>query len=111
MLGLQVILRTSSDGRISAGGGLFCAGDLLPSFARFSARRIVVRDNSRLRIFVGHGDRPEQGERLIAQLRLRLPADRVEFISLTDMGPAIGVHGGPGTLVVAIHQTTGNAAA
>lgn len=111
MLGLQVILRTSSDGRISAGGGLFGAGDLLPRFARFIARRIVVRDNSRLRIFVGHGDRPEQGERLIAQLRLRLPADRVEFISLTDMGPAIGVHGGPGTLVVAIHQTTGNAAA
>lgn len=109
LLGLQVILRTSSDGRISAGGGLFGAGDLLPRFARFIVRRTALKENAMLRIFVAHGDRPEQGERLMAQLRLRLPPERVEFIALTDLGPAIGVHGGPGTLVVAIHQATRNA--
>jgi len=109
LLGLQVILRTSLDGRISAGGGLFGAGDLLPRFARFIVRRTALKENAMLRIFVAHGDRPEQGERLMAQLRLRLPLERVEFIALTDLGPAIGVHGGPGTLVVAIHQATRNA--
>lgn len=109
ILGLQVILRTSPDGRISAGGGLFGAGDLLPRFARFVARRTVIKADSKLRVFVAHGDRPEQGERLMAQLRLRLPPEQVEFIALTDLGPAIGVHGGPGTLVVAIHHATRNA--
>jgi fatty acid-binding protein DegV len=82
---------------------------LLPRFARFIVRRTALKENAMLRIFVAHGDRPEQGERLMAQLRLRLPPERVEFIALTDLGPAIGVHGGPGTLVVAIHQATRNA--
>lgn len=105
-LRLNVILRTSADGRISAGGGLFGAGDLITRFAKFIVRRTRLASGERLRIFVGHGDRPQQGERLIAQLRARLPDDRVEFIELTDMGPAIGVHGGPGTLVVALQHTT-----
>jgi len=104
LLGLQVILRTFPDGRISAGGGLFGIGDLLPRFARFVARRAAVKDCSRLRVLVGHGDRPGDGERLVSELRARLPAAQLEFIELTDMGPAIGVHGGPGTLVVAIHR-------
>jgi DegV family protein with EDD domain len=105
LLGLGVILRTSPDGRISAGGGLFGTHRLRSRFARFVARRTRFEaDREVLRILVGHGDRPEEGQRLADELAAALPADSVEFCAVTDMGPAIGVHGGPGTLVVAIHR-------
>jgi len=32
----------------------------------------------------------------------QLPPGSVEFAHVTDMGPALGVHGGPGTLIVAL---------
>lgn len=105
LLGLGVILRTSPDGRISAGGGLFGTHRLRSRFARFVARRTRCEaDREILRILVGHGDRPEEGQRLADELAAALPAGSVEFCALTDMGPAIGVHGGPGTLVVAVHR-------
>ena len=93
------------NGRISAGGGLFGTHRLRSRFARFVARRTRFEaDREVLRILVGHGDRPEEGQRLADELAAALPADSVEFCAVTDMGPAIGVHGGPGTLVVAIHR-------
>ena len=106
LLGLNVILRTSPDGRISAGGGLFGAHRLRSRFVRFVVRRArSAADAEVLRILVGHGDRPEEGRQLVEDLVAALPPGSVEFCALTDMGPAIGVHGGPGTLVVAIqHQ-------
>lgn len=105
LLGLRVILRTWPDGKISAGGGLFGPHRLRSRFARFVARRTTF-DPSRetLRVLVGHGDRAEDGQRLADELVAKLPAGSVEFCAVTDMGPAIGVHGGPGTLIVALHR-------
>ena len=57
-----------------------------------------------LRIFVGHGDLPAAGAALVEDLRHRFGDDVIEFAALTDMGPAVGVHGGPGTLIVAVHR-------
>lgn len=104
-LGLSVILRTWPDGKISAGGGLFGSHRLRSRFARYVARRTKI-DSSKesLRVLVGHGDRPEDGQRLAEELVAKLPSGSVEFCSVTDMGPAIGVHGGPGTLIVALHR-------
>jgi fatty acid-binding protein DegV len=59
-------------------------------------------------VLVGHGDRPAEAERLVAELGAVLPAGSVEFCAVTDMGPAIGVHGGPGTLVVAVQRLPRN---
>ncbi len=109
LLGLCVILRTSPDGRISAGGGLFGTHRLRSRFAGFVARRLRgVAAGERLRVLVGHGDRPAEAERLVAELGAVLPAGSVEFCAVTDMGPAIGVHGGPGTLVVAVQRLPRN---
>ncbi|MFM7396392.1 MAG: DegV family protein [Gammaproteobacteria bacterium] len=104
-LGLNVILRTWPDGRISAGGGLFGPVKLRARFARFVARRFRI-DPSReqVRILVGHGDRHEDGRLLAEDLLAKYPSGSVEFCTVTDMGPAIGVHGGPGTLIVALHR-------
>jgi len=105
LLSFNVILRTYPDGRIRAGGGLMRAHRLRSRFARFVTRRCRF-DASResLRIFVGHGGKIEEGRLLTQELEQRFPAGSVEFCALTDMGPAIGVHGGPGTLIVAVHR-------
>ncbi|MEY2624497.1 MAG: DegV family protein [Gammaproteobacteria bacterium] len=105
LLGLNVILRTWPDGRISAGGGLFGPLKLRSRFARFVARRYRIDPaKETVRILVGHGDRQEEGRLLADELVAKYPKGSVEFCALTDMGPAIGVHGGPGTLIVALHR-------
>lgn len=104
-LGLNVILRTLPDGRISAGGGLFGSARLRSRFARFVIRRTRFdHKNEQLRVLVGHGGLLEEGRQLANDLTARLPTGSVEFCAVTDMGPAIGVHGGPGTLIVAIQR-------
>ena len=109
LLGLNVILRTWPDGRISAGGGLFGSVKLRTRFARFVARRYRIdAGRERVRILVGHGDRLEEGRLLAEELVDRFPKDAVDFCLLTDMGPAIGVHGGPGTLIVALQRIPKN---
>jgi DegV family protein with EDD domain len=109
LLGLNVILRTWPDGRISAGGGLFGPVKLRTRFARFVARRYRIdAGRERVRILVGHGDRLEEGRLLAEELVGRFPKDAVDFCLLTDMGPAIGVHGGPGTLIVALQRIPKN---
>jgi fatty acid-binding protein DegV len=45
---------------------------------------------------------PEAGRALEQLLRAALPPGSIESSHLTDMGPALGVHGGPGTLIIAI---------
>jgi fatty acid-binding protein DegV len=74
-------------------------------FVRFVVRRcgFDARRES-LRIFVGHGGNTQEGRLLAQEIEQRFPAGSVEFCALTDMGPAIGVHGGPGTLIVALHR-------
>lgn len=105
LLGLNVILRTWSDGRISAGGGLFGSLKLRSRFARFVVRRYRINPaKETVRILVGHGDRQDEGRLLADELIAKYPKGSVEFCALTDMGPAIGVHGGPGTLIVALHR-------
>lgn len=109
LLGLNVILRTWPDGRISAGGGLLGSVKLRTRFARFVARRYRIdAGRERVRILVGHGDRLEEGRLLAEELVGRFPKDAVDFCLLTDMGPAIGVHGGPGTLIVALQRIPKN---
>jgi len=105
LLGLNVILRTRPDGRISAGGGLFGSAKLCVRFARFVVRRFCINpSHEQVRILVGHGDRLENGRRLADELLAKYPSGSVEFCTVTDMGPAIGVHGGPGTMVVALQR-------
>jgi DegV family protein with EDD domain len=105
LLSLNVILRTYPDGRIRAGGGLIGSHRLRSRFAGFVMRRSRFdRERESLRIFVGHGGQLEEGRLLAQELEQRFPAASVEFCALTDMDPAIGVHGGPGTLIVAIHR-------
>lgn len=103
-LRLNVILRTFPDGRVKAGGGLIGNHRRVERFARYVARRAAGAPQAKLRLIVGHADRPEAGRKFRELLLAALPPGVVERCDFTDMGAAIGVHGGPGTIIVAVQR-------
>jgi uncharacterized protein len=115
LLHLSVILATQPDGRVTLSGALWGRHKLTERFARFVVKR--ARDSGitacssssnqeqRVRALVGHGDTLAQGQALLSHLRSALPRDAVLSVHLTDMGTALGVHGGPGTLIVGLQYS------
>lgn len=94
------VLRTTADGAVKARGVLRRGRNRLPRFARFIARRIA-KDRP-LRIAIGHAVCHDEALELESLLRKHL-AD-VRSSSITSLGSAVGVHGGPGTLVVGTQE-------
>jgi DegV family protein with EDD domain len=100
LLHFAPILATNRDGRIASGGMLFGTRNLRPRFAAFIRRRIDP--NQRYRISVGHANAESEGHQLLTEITAGLT--NVESSYLTPLGTALGVHGGPGMLVVALQQ-------
>ena len=61
-----------------------------------------MRDDAAYRVAVGHAHAEEEGRALLEEIC----ADRSNIRDryLTALGPAIGVHGGPGMLVVGLQE-------
>ncbi len=95
---LTPILHSRPDGRISAGGFLFGKYRRLSRFASHIARRI--RTKRPLNVAVAHAVCPADAAALEQHLRCALPT--IRRLTVTELGAAFGVHGGPGTLVVAV---------
>lgn len=100
LLRLDPILATYPDGRIGTGGALFGHHHRIDRFARWIARRAGPARGQRLA--VGHADAPAAAGELLAALEERMPGLEQAFV--TEIGTALGVHGGPGTLVVALQR-------
>ncbi|WP_240095582.1 DegV family protein [Thermomonas flagellata] len=95
--GLLPIARTDATGRLTLAGGLWARRRAPEAFARHVARRLPPR--VRWRLIVGHADAPEDAARLLAALQARL---NVAEAHLVEVGPAVGAHAGPQTLVVGL---------
>ncbi|HUO78922.1 MAG TPA: DegV family protein [Steroidobacteraceae bacterium] len=100
LLGIAPLLATFPDGRISVGGALLGRSNLTAKFARFVGRRI--EPHRRYRLMVGHGDAPAEGARLLELLTRG--RSNLDGAWLVPLGAALGVHGGPGLLVVALQE-------
>jgi DegV family protein with EDD domain len=96
LLRVTPILTAKPDGTIKAGGVILGRSDLVERFARFVAFRLAR--GRRWRLMVGHCQAPDDGAALLARLRELVPDDAGAW--LVDVGPALGVHAGPGALVV-----------
>lgn len=103
VLRLEPILATFPDGRIGGAGVLVGRHDRVRRFARWVARR--SGDVRGWRLAVGHANAPDQAAALLAALQARMPG--VEQAFVTEIGTALGVHGGPGTLVVSLQKNRG----
>jgi len=96
LLRLKAILRTTADGHVTVGGFQIGSRNRTTRFAKFIARR--APKNQPIEVGVAHAICEEDARELAEQIRSLLPA--VKKLTLSQLGTALGVHGGPGTLLV-----------
>ena len=96
LLHVTPVLRTTPDGNVSAGGLLAGRKNPLRRFARFVARK--VSHDVPLRLAIGHAVAEERAVQLRDMLVGKLPM--LHSCEITELGAALGVHGGPGCIVV-----------
>lgn len=101
-LRLTPVLGNRRDGRIGAVGVLAGRSRLPERLTRFLRARFPAQ--GRYRIFVGHGDAPAAAAELMTRLRRAFPNH--ESCTDTQVGSTLGVHGGPGIVVVGLHEYT-----
>ena len=97
LLRATAIIRTVPDGRVASGTFLFGRRNRIKRFARYVAKRTPAADS--LDIAIGHAVCREDAAELERELRGHF--DNIHRTTITDIGAALGVHGGPGTLIVA----------
>ncbi len=97
LLRATAIIRTVPDGRVASGTFLFGRRSRIQRFARYVTRLTPVAES--LDVAIGHALCPDDAAELERELRQRL--DNIHRTTITDIGAALGVHGGPGTLIVA----------
>lgn len=95
--GLLPIAAIKPDGRLAVAGGLIARKRAPEAFARYVAKR--AKGAAGWRLIVGHSDALDDGQRMLVALRERLP---VVEAHLVEIGSAVGVHAGPGTLLVGL---------
>ncbi len=97
LLRATAIIRTVPDGRVASGTFLFGRKNRVRRFARYVARKTPAAEA--LDVAIGHAVCHDDAVLLEAELRSLF--DNIHRTTITDIGAALGVHGGPGTLIVA----------
>ena len=94
---LTPVIRITAAGKIAQSGCIVGKSDLIAKFAQHIARR--VRSNRPIVVAVGHAMSAESAAELKRLLKQKVP--NIRRLSVAELGTALGVHGGPGTLVIA----------
>ncbi|HKY00165.1 MAG TPA: DegV family protein [Steroidobacteraceae bacterium] len=101
-LGLVPVLMVKPGGRLGLGGALFGRRNLYRRYGRMLRRRLDPA--RRWRIGISHANVAEGAATVLDELAAGLP--RAEFLPVIPLGTALGVHGGPGCVVVAAQELT-----
>ena len=100
LLRLTPILAVRADGSVGIGGVLFGRANPYDRFGRFLRRRLDP--DRRWRIGIAHANTPEGAalvrDAIVAGLR------ETDVLPVIPLGTALGVHGGPGCVVVAVQE-------
>lgn len=99
-LRLTPILSNTIDGTIGVRNFMAGRRDLLRRFARHVARR--TQPGKTYRVAIGHANCQDDANRLREELLDKLPG--IESSYVTELGSAVGVHAGPGALLVSIQE-------
>ena len=91
------IIRTTPAGRVSPSSFFFGGRNRVERFARHVARR--ARSSGPLSVAIGHATDPDDAKAIEVHLQEQLP--NIARLTVAELGSALGVHGGPGLLVVA----------
>ncbi len=99
---LVPIIRTTTDGRIATASFLLGKRNRIARFVRHVARRVA--DDGALNITIAHAVCPDDAAELEQHLREQIPD--ISRLTITGLGTGLGVHGGPGTLIVSTQPHT-----
>ena len=88
-------------GKIGLGGCLLGRRNRIRKFALFIASH--VKDGERVEIGIGQAICPEDAEELAMELKQRSAS--IDSLKICGLGTGLGVHGGPGTLIVSFRPT------
>lgn len=102
MLRLTPVLGTSPVGLLKLRGVIFGRRNLVQRFARWVCKRYRGRDS--YRVLVAHCGDPDGARQLRDELVRRLGSVHSTYIA--EAGPAVGVHAGPGSLIVSVQPHT-----
>ena len=100
LLQLTSILAVHADGSVGIGGVLFGRANPYRRFGRFLRRRLDP--GRRWRIGIAHANTPE-GAALVREALVAGLAE-IDVLPIIPLGTALGVHGGPGCVVVAVQE-------
>ena len=100
LLRISPILTTSSNGKLEKAGAVFGKNNLGKKMVKYMKKKHDI--SKPFRISVGHCNCPEDGEILINGLKKTF--SNLVSIELLEVGGALGVHTGPGSLVVGIQE-------
>jgi len=103
LLGVSIILINRPDGRVAPGAVLWGKKNLRSRFAKLICRRL--RSDARYRMIIGHGSAEDAAREL--QREILALTNNVDATEIATLGPALGVHGGPGMLVVGVLELPG----
>src|SRR5688572_21113606 len=103
-LRLVPILMVKPGGRLGFGGVLFGRKSPYRRYGKLLRRRLDPA--RRWRIGISHANVPEGAAAVRDVLAAGLP--RAEFLPIIPLGTALGVHGGPGCIVVAAQELQGD---
>lgn len=96
-LRMTPVIRTSPAGKLVLSACLFGRRNIPTRFARHVAKQI--RSTGPTLVAIGHAISADEAATIEQVLRAEVPD--MQRLSMAELGTAIGVHGGPGTLVVA----------
>lgn len=100
VLRLVPVLVVGADGSLGIGGAVFGRRNPYRRYGRLLRRRLDPA--KRWRIGISHANVPEGAAAVREALAAGLP--RAEFLPVIPLGTALGVHGGPGCVVVAAQE-------
>jgi hypothetical protein len=94
------ILAIGTDGKLGMGGVLFGRRDPYRKFGAFVRRRLAA--GKRWRVGIAHANVPEGAAAVRAAIAEAVPD--AEILPIMPLGTALGVHAGPGCVVVAVQE-------
>ena len=92
------MLVSTHDGLIATKHFLFGKKNLIRKFAKYIAK--FANQGNKINISIGHAIAEE--EALYLKKYLQSKVSNVSEFKVTELGTAIGVHGGPGAIVVGV---------
>ncbi|MDG2107104.1 MAG: DegV family protein [Woeseiaceae bacterium] len=96
LLRVTPIIYIKANGQLGLATCLLGRGNRIRRYAKFISSH--YKDNENLQIGIGHAICSKDAEELAKQLRNNI--ESIDELKICELGPGLGAHGGPGTLIV-----------